>query len=179
MKLLTSLVALAALGAAAALATIYLGLPDIAATTPHWKLTEWVLSTTMENGVRRRAARIAVPDDLDAPERIHSGASDYDEMCAACHAAPGVESAELAKGLLPPPPELTEEADGWSPAELFWIIKHGVRMTGMPAFGPTHSDRRIWDMVAFLRQLPGMSAATYHALADQAGEEHHHDSVEH
>lgn len=166
MKLLAGLAALAALGAVGALGTIYLGVPDVGATTPHWAITEWVLSTTMENAVRRRAAGIRIPGDLGDPARVRAGASAYDEMCAACHAAPGVDAAALAEGLLPPPPELADDAAHWSAAELFWIVKHGVRMTGMPAFAPTHADREIWDVVAFLRRLPEMSSTEYASLAE-------------
>lgn len=97
----------------------------------------------------------------------------YDSMCAGCHAAPGVEAGVVAQGLLPEPPELVEEAAEWSAPELFWITKHGVRMTGMPAFGPTHSDQEIWDVVAFLGHLPGMSAAEYASLTTEPAEEHH------
>lgn len=163
-------VGLVAAGAVAALGTIYLGLPDVAATTPHWTITEWMLSTTMENAVRRRAADLAVPADLEDPARIRAGASAYDGMCVGCHAAPGVEAGVVAEGLLPPPPELAEEAGHWEDAELFWITKHGIRMTGMAAFGPTHADAEIWDVVALLRRLPELSPAEYRSLSGRAGE---------
>lgn len=166
MRSLIALVALAALGLAGALGAIYLGLPDVAATTPHWSITEWVLATTMERSVRRRGRDISVPGDLSDPGRVRAGAIAYDDMCAECHAAPGIEAGVLAKGLLPEPPELREKAGEWSAGELFWITKHGIRMTGMPAFGPTHSDREIWDVLAFLERMHGMSASEYHALTD-------------
>ena len=95
-KRLKWLMAVAGLVALGALATIHLGLPDVAATKPHWKITEWALSTTMENAVRRRAAALAVPADLEDPARIRSGASAYDGMCAGCHAAPAVEASPPA-----------------------------------------------------------------------------------
>lgn len=178
MKLLATLAALAALGIAVALATIQLGLAPVAATEPHWKVTRWVLSTAMEKAVERQAAGIAVPGDLDDPERIRAGAAEYDEMCVACHAAPGTRAAEFAEGLLPEAPELAEEAEEWGPAELFWITRHGVRMTGMAAFGPTHSDAELWDVVAFVRQLPEMSPAGYRALVESAAGMHSHGDEE-
>lgn len=176
MRLWITLAALLVLGAAGALAAIQLGLPDVAATTPHWRVTEWILSTTMENSVERRAASVSAPEDLDAPSRIRAGAQAYEEMCALCHAAPGRKAGEIAEGLRPEPPELAEEIHEWGPAELFWITKHGVRMTGMPAFGPTHSDRELWDLVAFLRRLPEISVPEYRALVKgAAGSEPTHE----
>ncbi|MDX1650197.1 MAG: cytochrome c, partial [Myxococcota bacterium] len=73
----------------------------------------------------------------------------------------------------PEPPELAEEAAEWGDTELFWITKHGVRMTGMPAFGPTHADRELWDVVALVRRLPELSAGEYAALVEEAGEDGH------
>lgn len=176
MRSILVVVVLVALAAFGGLGAVALGLPDVAATTPHWGITRWVLSTTMEHGVRRRAAGISVPADLDQPARIGAGASEYREMCAACHGAPGGEASEIAKGLLPEPPKLTEAAKEWSAPELFWITKHGVRMTGMPAFGPTHPDRKIWDVVAFVQRLPAMSPAEYRALTEGPGEGHHDEA---
>jgi mono/diheme cytochrome c family protein len=173
------LVMFAVLALVGAVGVIFLGLPDVAATTPHWSVTEWVLATTMDHSVQRRARDIQVPADLDAPARIRAGASAYDHMCVGCHAAPGVEAEHIAKGLLPEPPELSEVAAEWSAAELFWITKHGVRMTGMGAFGPTHSDAEIWDVVAFLGQLPGISATQYRALTAEPEEYPEHEHAHH
>lgn len=179
MRWLGALLVSIALLAGGALGAIYLGLPDVGATTSHWKATEWVLSTTMEQAVQRRALGVSPPGDLDDPARVRAGASAYDAMCVTCHAAPGVEASALASGLLPEPPALAEEADAWNPAELFWITKHGIRMTGMAAFGPTHSDEEIWDVVAFLRRLPSLSSSEYRSLIADGngkgpGREHSH-----
>ena len=146
------------------LAFMYSGLADVAATSPHWALTRWVLSTTMENAVRKQAKGIAPPASLDEDERVRAGAVAYDAMCAGCHGGPGVEPGVVGKGLNPEPPDLARAADEWSPEEMFWITKHGVRMTGMPAFGPTHSDEELWEMVALVKRLTRMSAAEYQAL---------------
>jgi len=164
-----------ALLAAAAVSAVHSGLVDVAATSPHWRVTAWILSTTMESSVRRRASAVRVPDDLDDLARVGRGASAYDEMCAACHAEPGGAAGVLAKGLLPEPPALADEAEEWSEAEQFWIVKNGVRMTGMPAFGPTHADDQLWDLVAFLRKLPSLSPAEYSSLVAGQVERHSHD----
>ena len=177
MKALAALGLAVGLAAVAALVGVFLGLAPVAATTPHWGATQWVLHTAMERAVRREARRIAVPDDLDDPARVRAGASAYDAMCAGCHGAPGAPAGILAEGLLPPPPELAREAGAWSAAELFWITKHGVRMTGMPAFGPTHSDEELWDVVALLRRLPELSSAAWGDLTGETGGDdgHGHD----
>lgn len=174
MRCLLGVVALAALAGLAGLVAILLGLPDVAATQPHWGVTRWVLATTMERSVHRRAADVAVPADLDDPARVRAGASAYDAMCVGCHGAPGVEPGAVHEGLLPEPPELAEDADAWGEPELFWVVKHGVRMTGMPAFGPTHTDRELWDVVALLRRLPHLSPDAYRALVEEGGGAHAH-----
>src|SRR5262249_49344791 len=79
---------------------------------------------------------------------------------SSCHSAPGVGSGELAKGMYPQPPVLTDAASLWSSGELFWIIRNGIKMSGMPAW-PDHSDEDIWNIVAFLGRLPGMSNKDY------------------
>jgi hypothetical protein len=175
-------------GIAGGLAFMYSGLADVAATSEHWALTRWVLSTTMENAVRRNSEAIKPPGFLDEEARVRAGADDYHDMCAFCHGAPGVKPGVVARGLNPRPPKLAKTAGEWSPAELFWIIKHGVKMTGMPGFGPTHTDDELWETVAFVSKLPHLSAAEYRGMTSLEGEgeggrepehehlhEHHHD----
>lgn len=150
---------------AGALFIAYSGVVDVAADRKDPALMDWFLSTTSDHSVERRAKHIAVPD-LSGKDMVREGSEHYREMCVGCHGAPGVEASEVAKGLNPRPPGLAS-ADAPGPAEEFWVVKHGIRMTGMPAFGDTHSDEKIWNIVAFLQQLKGMSAADYAALATQ------------
>jgi mono/diheme cytochrome c family protein len=82
-------------------------------------------------------------------------------MCATCHGAPGKEPEELARGLNPPAPDLAHSTVDLSPSEMFLIVKNGIKMTGMPAWGPTHSDSTIWAMVAFLQRLQTLTPETY------------------
>jgi mono/diheme cytochrome c family protein len=89
-------------------------------------------------------------------------------MCVSCHGAPGVDASPVGEGLNPPAPDLTlariqERSDG----ELFWLVQNGIRMTGMPAFGPTHRDEEIWEIVAFLRHLPELTPEEEKALASK------------
>ena len=85
-----------------------------------------------------------------------------------CHGAPGQEPAEIAKGLWPETPDLKKAVPDWTPGELFWITKNGIKFTAMPAWGPTHDDDKIWDIVAFLERLPSVSPSEYQQLQASA-----------
>ena len=151
--------------------TVYLGLYNIAADAPHSRLTYSVIETFREQSIAARSGSIAVPADLAAPARIASGAGLYTEMCSGCHLAPGMEKTEMSQGLYPQAPILFKGSDR-SASEQFWIIKHGIKMTAMPAWGKTHDDRLIWDMVAFIRQLPSLSPAQYQAMTQNVPMDH-------
>ena len=149
-----------ALAAAAALTFIYSGVYDIAATTPHFGVTHRVLRTVMEQSIKRQARDVKVPE-LDDPEKVHEGFKNFHAMCVTCHSAPGSEATEISKGLYPAAPDLAEAAKAWTPAELYVIIKRGIKMSGMPAWEPTHSGDELWALVAFLKVLPTMPATEY------------------
>ena len=157
--LLGGLATLAILAVAAA-AVIMLGAYDVAATRPHNAITHWILSTTMRSSVSNRATQSGKPMPV-TEELAVRGFADFDEMCVTCHGAPGKERSEIGKGLNPTPPDLMIAARRWSDTELFWIIKNGIRMTGMPAFGLTHDDERIWAIATVVRHLPDMTAERY------------------
>lgn len=154
-----------ALAAAGALAFIYSGVYDIAATTPHFDVTHRVLRTVMEQSVKRQAREVKVPE-LDDPEKVHAGFRSFHAMCVTCHGAPGMPESEINKGLYPQAPDLAEAAKGWTPAELYVIVKRGIKMSGMPAWEPTHSGEQLWALVAFLKVLPTMPAAEYQGAAE-------------
>lgn len=145
-----------------ALAVIYTGVYNVAATEGHTAIARWAFDTTMYRSIEARAEDIKIPQPLGD---LAAGAAEYKAMCEHCHAGPGVERAEWARGMLPQPPHLTEHAAEWEPNQIFWLVKHGVKMTGMPAFGPTHGDETVWDITAFVKQLPGMTAQEYAAYA--------------
>jgi mono/diheme cytochrome c family protein len=96
-------------------------------------------------------------------------------MCVTCHGAPGKERGDIGKGLNPRPPHLSEASKFWSAGELFWIVKHGVRMS----FGPTHSDDRIWSIVSFLTQLAKMTPEQYEQMEQTLAPDHHERSHKH
>jgi len=158
-------------GAAAALAAVWMGYTlstyDVAATSPHAPVVERVLSSAMRRSVRHHAQEVVVPLGLDLtdPAVADRAIGHYSAACATCHGSPSAPRAPWMV-MYPPPAPLTEASvvDSWSDEELFWIIKHGVKDTGMIALGPTHEDEDIWAVASFVRQLPSMSAARYEAL---------------
>ena len=156
---------------AAGWAFVYSGAYNVAADVPHTRLVYWLLDTARDRSVTVRAASIQAPGDLGDAKRIAAGAGLYAEMCSGCHLAPGMERTEIARGLYPAAPELARATD-LTPGEEFWVIKHGIKMTGMAAWGKTHNDTLIWDMVAFLQKLPSLSPGAYKALVISAPEDH-------
>ncbi len=161
MKTVRTAVVLLVLLAAAGLAFIYSGLYNVAADEEHSGFVRWVLHTTQSKSVHRRAEQVVVPDWVakPSPAALRTGFIHYQEMCATCHGAPGVPISEIGQGLNPAPPELSGHAE--DPDESFWIIKHGIKMTGMPGFGVTHDDEEIWAIVAFLQAMPKMTQEDY------------------
>jgi mono/diheme cytochrome c family protein len=160
-------VALATLvGTAAFAAVVFGGIVNVAATDPHFAPVEWTLQTTMRNSVRWHARGIEVPADVDLhdPALADRAFGHYSVACTSCHGGPGVDPAPWLV-LQPPARPLVESTADWSDAELYWIIKHGIKATGMPALGPTHEDADLWAIAAFVRQLPEMSPADYEAMA--------------
>lgn len=149
----------------------YFGAYNVAADVPHTKLVYWFLDGARQHSVAVRARGIRVTKDLKNPALITQGAGLYAEMCTGCHLAPGMEPTEISQGLYPRAPVLAQGTD-LTAAEEFWIIKHGVKMTGMAAWGRTHSDVLIWDMVAFLQKLPSLSPEQYRTLVKIAPEDH-------
>jgi mono/diheme cytochrome c family protein len=146
---------------------VYMGTYNVAADTPHTQAVFWLLNTARERSVAVRAADIVVPSDLADSSRVVSGAGEYSEMCSGCHLAPGMRRTEISRGLYPRAPEL-RRGSHLTPAEEFWVVKHGLKMTGMPAWGVTHDDELLWDVVAFLRKLPELTPDQYQALVKSA-----------
>lgn len=151
--------------------TIYAGIYNVAADIPHTGPVFWLMETVQERSVAVRAADVVVPRDLDDPKRIASGAGQYAEMCSFCHLAPGMKRTEISRGLYPRAPELRRGSRS-TPAEDFWVVKHGIKMTGMPAWGVTHNDEILWDVVAFLRKLPELTHDQYQTLVKSAPKTH-------
>ena len=146
---------------------VWSGAYNVAADEPHWRAMERMIETLRVRSIAARSSDIAVPK-LDDETMIRAGAGNYDAMCAGCHLEPGVASTEQSAGLYPAPPDLTEHRLD-DPAAAFWTIKHGIKMTGMPAWGKSMADEHIWNMVAFLQRLPSLSPRQYRELVEASG----------
>ena len=153
------LVVLGAIG----LFVVYTGAYNIAATEDHTSVTRWAFDTNFRTSVKRRAGGVAAPENI-TPAMIAAGAGAYKASCQHCHAGPGVERAEWASGMRPRPPHLAEAAAEWETHEIFWLVKHGAKMTGMPAFGPSHDDQTVWGIAGFVSELPAMTPERYKQL---------------
>jgi len=149
---------------------------NVAATAPP-DLIDKIAPRALDKAMERGARDISNPIAKD-PEAVKRGLSHYRENCLPCHGAPGVDPAEFHEGMNPAPPGIDAPAlQNASDAELFWVVKNGIRMTGMPAFSVNHGDDEIRDIVAFVRHAPRITDEERKALASASeGEEHHHEA---
>ena len=175
MKLFAASAAVVAVLLGAATWFVYSGTYNIAATQPHTAFTRWLFTTVRDQSIEEYAGQIKVPPLTDSM-LIQTGAHHYDSSCAVCHGAPGRKLSEISKGLNPSPPELHtgEIQRKYTDAELYWIVEHGIRMTGMPAFGPTHKQQDLWAIIAFVKQLPELRPEEYESMVKTGAE---HDSA--
>ena len=173
MKTLAAMIIAVVIGVIAILGFAYSGIYDVSASSAHSNITSWLLATTSQASIKRQAKDIEVPI-LNDDDLALAGVNDFSTMCAGCHGAPGQAPEAMGQGLNPSPPDLAESALKMSPAELFWVTKYGVKMTGMPAWGATHDDDAIWPVVAFMTKLPELNATLYEdLLASAKGMGHH------
>jgi mono/diheme cytochrome c family protein len=153
------------------------GAYNVAATDPHTRPVAWLLNTIRERSVDRQAASVAVPD-LDDPNLVQVGLNDFEAMCTQCHTRPDGTPSAVAEGLNPSPPDLAESVTHMTAAELFWVTKNGLKMTGMPAWGASHEEAQLWPVVAFLQVLPNLDATGYAEMLEEArGQGGHHDDA--
>ncbi|MES2944219.1 MAG: c-type cytochrome [Pseudomonadota bacterium] len=163
--LTASALLLAAMAGAALV--VYSGLYDVGASRQH---TQWVyslLETTMRQSVRLRARDIQ-PPPLDDPVRIQRGAACFQAKCVQCHGAPGVSAGDVGKSLQPVPGPLVDALQRWQPAEIYWITRHGIKMSGMPAWEFRLHDGELWDLVAFINHLPSLTPQAYTEITQAA-----------
>ncbi|MFI5322004.1 MAG: c-type cytochrome [Thermodesulfobacteriota bacterium] len=156
----------------AAVIYIFSGTYNIAATVPHSGFVTWIFKTAKISSIRKHAEGIKEPP-LNDTGQVKEGFEHYDNMCVGCHGGPGIEGAKVFN---PAPPDLAKVVELLKPAEIFWVIKNGIKMTGMPESGSTHSDEDIWGMVAFIKRLPQLSPEQYKLMRKEAEKNpHSHD----
>ena len=166
-KTLLTLVVLAVVAVAAIAGFIWSGFYNVAANDPHTAPVYSLLETMRERSIKTRASKLEAPSDLMDRDRIIQGSGNYNAMCMGCHLAPGMDGTEMSRGLYPAPPNLSRATV--DAAEAFWVIKHGIKASGMPAWGESMDDEYIWNMAAFLQELPKLNAAQYQAMIANSG----------
>jgi len=141
---------------------------NVAATIPHSSLMEWLLSTISDRSVKHQAQGISPPSYLNDPEIIKAGFIKYQNDCVWCHGTPMSYPGKIGKGLNPGPPKLWESAKELSAGEMDWVINNGIKMTGMPYWSHEYKEEDTWSVVAFLKQLPNISAQQYRQMTQTA-----------
>ena len=163
MKLLLALIgALGLIGAVVAAGFFFGGFYSVAGTAYEPEILKSILIRVRTASIARHA-KDPVPANIETPAAIQAGAKAFlAQGCTTCHGGPGVGWAKLSEGLHPDPPDLKEVVNERTPAELFWVVKNGINMTGMPSFALAGAkDEELWQIVAFLKRLPNVSEADF------------------
>ena len=157
----------------AAAAAVWFGVYNISARVPHYAATEWLLDLIKDRSVVRHASRVEKTQAADFKENMGIGMNHYHSMCRRCHGAAGMMGDEFAMGLYPAPPVLAmgEEQKEWTEEQLLWIVANGLKMTGMPSFGDTHTREELRHIVTFVEQLPAMDDDRYRELLRRVRDE--------
>jgi mono/diheme cytochrome c family protein len=172
---LLGLATVGVVAAIAAIATIYGGLYNTSATSPHLKVFAWAVHKTMIGSVRRRAVSLP-PPNFDGATLL-AGMSEYETHCIACHGGPGIDRARWASAMLPTPPFLLGSSHHWSRSELYTIVHGGVKMTGMPAWGKVEPSDRIENVVTLIQAMPKLTPSQFGALRARAAASGQGDSA--
>lgn len=170
MRYIVTLLILVAVGIAAVSVFVWSGSYNIAANAPHWDITHRVLETVRERSIEAHSKGITIPP-LSDPKLLQQGISEFHETCRLCHGAPGVPREPFAMGLYPSPPNLASPhlQEELKEAGIFWVVKNGLKMTGMPSFSSTADDQEIWGVVAFLKRLPNLKSEEYRSMVQATG----------
>ena len=164
MRILTLIGALAVAASIGAAIIFFGGYYSVAGTQEDPAIVHWALVQVRTASINRHATDTP-PANINDPATIQAGAREYAEHgCTNCHGAPGVTWAKFSEGLKPEPPDLKDVVNNRTPSQLFWVIKNGINMTGMPSFALAGAkDDEIWPIVAFLKKLPTVTEADYKA----------------
>ncbi|WP_233284839.1 c-type cytochrome [Agrobacterium tumefaciens] len=160
------MVGLVVAGGLGALLLVWSGIIGVGASTGHWKATDWFLHWAMRSSVRTAALGTTVPSFTEG--MLPMAAGHFEQGCALCHGSPGTPAPASVRNMLPVPPELKDKIPAWTDAELFQIVQHGIRFTGMPAWPVASREDEAWAMVSFLRRYQELTASDYRTLAGYA-----------
>ena len=150
-------------GAVGGAVVLRAGWYDIGASAQHLQPVYTLLEQGMRYSVRRHAREVALPP-LGAPQQVARGALLYRVNCAQCHGGPGFPQSKIGQSMQPLPGPLIDASARWQPRELYWITRHGIKMSGMPAWEFHLSQEDTWAVVAFMQVLPTLSARDYAAV---------------
>ena len=159
----TAIATLLLAGVAAALAgavVLKSGWYNIGATRQHFQIVHTVLEQGMRDSVRHHARGVPVPAPA-SPQQVRRGAAVYRDNCAQCHGGPGFAQSNLGKSMQPLPGPLVDAARHWKAAELYWITRNGIKMSGMPAWEYHLDDSDLWAVVGFVQHLPQLTPKAY------------------
>jgi mono/diheme cytochrome c family protein len=156
-------------------AFVFSGIYNVSAMVPHWSITFEILEEARDQSVSYHSKGIVAPS-LNDPKMEDAGFRHFQNICRLCHGAPGIASSEFARGLYPSPPDLASSDlhQEMNDSKIFWIIKNGLKMTGMPSFGVTYNDQEIWNMVAFIDRLSTLQPDQYNAIVKEASQRDEH-----
>ncbi|WP_111748485.1 c-type cytochrome [Salinisphaera orenii] len=155
---------------------VYTGAYNVAATSKHLSVTYWTIKKTYQNSIANHASSIETPKDFGTRKQVLMGAANYKEMCSGCHTPPGGKPSAMAKGMYPLPPNLSESGEKMPANQIFWILQHGIKASGMPAWGVTHGKEELWALTAFVKKFPELDGKQYQQLlktAEKRGIGHH------
>jgi mono/diheme cytochrome c family protein len=167
--IIATLAVLAVFAAVGGALVLYGGFYNAGATRSHFQWVHSLLELALRRSVRNHASDITPPAELNNSTLALRGAGLYRDNCLVCHGAPGVAQGDIGKSMQPIPGPLADAARHWKPNELYWITRHGIKMSGMPAWQYHLAEPDIWAVVAFLTVLPTLSPSAYSAMAEQAG----------
>ena len=164
MRILAVIGALAIIVGIGAAVFFFGGFYSVAGTAEDPAIVTWALTRVRTASINRHADDLP-PASINDAASVQAGAKAFAAHgCTNCHGGPGVNWAKFSEGLHPDPPDLKDVVDQLSPAQLFWVVKNGINMTGMPSFAQAGvKDDEIWSIVAFLKKLPGVSEADFKA----------------
>ena len=162
MKFLSLIGALAIVVVVATAVYFFGGFYNVAATEPDLGIVAWALEYVRDASINRHAVD-QPPISMDDRGAIQSGARAFATRgCTTCHGGPGVMWAKFSEGLRPDPPDLKDAAKDLTPAQIFWVVRNGINMTGMPGFNLIDAtDQEIWTITAFVKNLPNVSEDDY------------------
>jgi cytochrome c553 len=147
------------------------GLYNVAASDKHLTISESIIKFVLERSVKAHSDAVSVPD-LSNNELVALGARHYASGCLPCHGSPSQSRNPIASGMYPAPPPLGGVGEEWQTEELFWIVRHGLKFTGMPAWAGDGRDDEVWPVIAFLERMPDIDDEQFARLVGDALPQH-------